>query len=330
MSSTTPADGSSQPRRFDLAAIRADFPILRQEVNGHRLVYLDNAATSQKPRSVIDALVNYYETTNANIHRGNHTLAIRATDAYEGARVKVANFIGAASPAEIVFTRNTTESINLVAHSWGRLNIEEGDEIVLSALEHHSNIVPWQLLAAEKGARVRFAGITPEGRLDLDSLRSLIGPRTKLISITHMSNVLGVITPIHEVAAMAHSVGAKLFVDGAQSAPHFAVDVGTLGADFFAFSSHKMLGPTGVGVLWAKAETLSEMGPFLGGGDMISIVKEEGSTWADLPHKFEAGTPNIADVIAFGAAIDYLERPAWTLSNRTTANSPATRWRGSR
>ena len=291
---------------IDTARLRGDFPILSREVNGHPLVYLDNAATTQKPRAVIDALTHYYENQNANIHRGIHALSIEATEAYEGVRAKAAGHIGATNPQDIVFTRNTTESINLVARAWGDANLREGDEIVLSLMEHHSNIVPWQLVASRTGAVLRYAGIDAEGRLDLDSLRGLIGERTKLVSITHMSNVLGTINPIAEIAEMARSVGALLLVDGAQSAPHLPVDVTSLGCDVFAFSAHKMLGPTGVGVLWARAGLLAEMEPFLGGGEMISIVKPEGSTWAEGPHKFEAGTPNIADVIAFGAALDYL------------------------
>ncbi|MCL6644415.1 MAG: cysteine desulfurase [Dehalococcoidia bacterium] len=292
---------------MDVRRIREDFPILRQQVNGHRLVYLDNAATTQKPRQVIEALVRYYETSNANIHRGIHTLATRATEQYEEARRKVARFIGARGPEEVVFTRNATEAINLVARAWGDANIGEGDEIVLTLMEHHSNIVPWQLLARRKGAVLRYAGITDDGKLDLDELRRLIGPRTKLVAVTHMSNVLGTINPVADIAEMAQAAGALVLVDGAQSVPHLPVAVGTLGADFVAFSAHKMLGPTGVGVLWARAVLLEAMPPFLGGGDMIAVVRPEGSTWAELPHKFEAGTPNIADVIAFGAAIEYLE-----------------------
>lgn len=291
---------------LDVQRIRRDFPILTQEVNGHPLVYLDNAATTQKPRAVIDALVAYYETTNANIHRGIHTLAVRATDQYEGVRVKVAAHIGASNPEGVVFTRNTTESINLVARSWGDANLHEGDEIVLTVMEHHSNIVPWQLLASRTGALLRFVEIDDEGALKLDELRAAVGPRTKLVTVVHMSNVLGTINPISEIAEIAHAAGALLLVDGAQSAPHMPIDVAALGCDFFAFSAHKMLGPTGVGVLWAKRGLLEQMPPFLGGGEMISVVREEASTWADVPHKFEAGTPNIADVIAFGAALDYL------------------------
>ncbi len=292
---------------LDVARIRRDFPILDQRVNGHRLVYLDNAATTQKPRQVIDALVRYYETNNANIHRGIHTLAQRATEEYEGTRKKVARFIGAPNAEDIVFTRNATEAINLVAHAWGGRFIGEGDEIVLSTMEHHSNIVPWQMLAQRTGALVRFVGLTPEGRLDPDSLAATIGPKTKLVSLVHMSNVLGTINPIAEIAEIAHRQGALLLVDAAQSVPHLPFDAVALGADFVAFSAHKMLGPTGVGVLWAREGLLQEMLPFLGGGDMIATVREEASTWADVPHKFEAGTPNIADVIAFGAAIEYLE-----------------------
>ena len=294
------------PTRLDTVRIQRDFPILSQEVNGRRLVYLDNAATTQKPRQVIDALVNYYETSNANIHRGIHTLAVRATEQYEGVRAKVAAHIGAGNPADIVFTRNTTESINLVARAWGDANIGDGDEIVLSLMEHHSNIVPWQMLAKRAGANLRYAGVNDDGTLDLDSLRSLVTPRTKLVSIVHMSNVLGTINPVAEIAEIAHAAGALLLVDGAQSAPHLPLNVTEMGCDWFAFSAHKMLGPTGVGVLWAKPGLLQEMAPFLGGGEMISVVKPEASTWADVPHKFEAGTPNIADVIAFGAALDYL------------------------
>ncbi|MES4792322.1 MAG: cysteine desulfurase, partial [Chloroflexota bacterium] len=268
---------------------------------------MDNAATTQKPRQVIEALVRYYETSNANIHRGIHTLAVRATEQYEDSRRRVARFIGAAVPEEVVFTRNATEAINLVARAWGDEAVGEGDEIVLTTMEHHSNIVPWQLLARRKGATLRYVGLTADGRLDLDDLRGAIGPRTKLVAVTQMSNVLGTIVPVGDVAEMAHRAGALLLVDGAQGVPHLPLNVGELGADFLAFSAHKMLGPTGVGVLWARRELLEAMPPFLGGGDMIAVVRPEGSSWADVPHKFEAGTPNIADVVAFGAAIEYLE-----------------------
>ncbi len=291
---------------YDVERVREDFPILRQEINGRPLVYLDNAATTQKPRQVIDALVRYYETSNANIHRGIHTLAVRATEQYEGVRAKAARQIGASNAQDIVFTRNTTEGINLVARAWGEANLREGDEVVLTVMEHHSNIVPWQLLARKTGAVLRFAEITDDGYLDMASMRELIGPPTKMVSLAHMSNVLGCINPVADVVEMAHAVGAKVLVDGAQSAPQMVVDVTALGCDFFAYSSHKTYGPTGVGVLWARGGELEAMEPFLGGGEMISVVKQEGSTWADVPHKFEAGTPNIADVIAFGAALDYL------------------------
>jgi len=296
-----------RPATIDVGAIRKDFPILEQVINGRPLVYLDSAATSQKPRQVIEALVRYYETSNANIHRGIHTLGTRATEQYEAVRGKVARFLSASRPEDVVFTRNTTEAINLVARAWGDAHVGEGDEIVLTLMEHHSNIVPWQQLAQRKGARLRYAGIGPDGTLDLDEIRGLIGPRTKVVSVMHMSNVLGTINPVAEIAEMAHAAGALMVVDGAQSAPHLPVKVEALGCDFFAFSSHKMLGPTGVGVLWGRAGILDAMEPFLGGGDMIGVVQEEQSTWADVPHKFEAGTPNIADVVAFGAAIDYLE-----------------------
>jgi cysteine desulfurase/selenocysteine lyase len=289
-----------------LEAVRDDFPILAKRIHGRPLVYLDSAATSQKPRQVIEALVAYYERSNANIHRGVYTLAEQATERYEAVRGKVAHFIGAATPRGIVFTRNTTEGINLVARAWGQANVGPGDEIVLTEMEHHSNIVPWQLLARERGARLRFAEVGPDGTLDLDQLGDLIGERTKLVAMTHVSNVLGTINPVAEVGRLAHRVGALLLVDGAQSVPHMPVDVRTLGCDFLAFSSHKMLGPTGVGVLYGREELLDAMPPFLAGGDMIDEVGLEHSTWNELPWKYEAGTPNIADVIAFGAAIDYL------------------------
>lgn len=290
---------------LDVQAIRADFPILSREVRGKPLVYLDNAATTQKPRQVIAALTDYYSNTNANIHRGLHTLAEEATAAYELTRRKTADFIGAAHAQEIVFTRNTTESLNLLAYTLGA-RLRRDDEIVLSALEHHSNLVPWQLLAQRSGARLRFIELTNDGELDIDQARSLFNPRTRIVSVAHMSNVLGTIAPVAELAAMARAVDATVILDAAQSAPHMPVDVGALGVDFAAFSAHKMLGPTGVGVLWGRRELLADLDPFLGGGEMISVVNREESTWAPLPHKFEAGTPNIADVIAFSAALDYL------------------------
>ena len=292
---------------FDVEAVRKDFPILARQVHGKPLVYLDNAATTQKPRQVIDALVRYYETYNANIHRGLHTLAEEATDAYEGARAKVARFIKSSyGPQSIVFVRNTTEAINLVANAWGRKFLQPGDEIVLSLAEHHSNFIPWQLIASERGARLRIVDIDDEGRLRLDHLREQIGPKTKIVALAHASNVLG-INPIRKAAEIAHRHGALLLVDGAQSVPHMPVDVADLDCDFLAFSGHKMCGPTGAGVLFARPELLQAMDPFLGGGSMISRVLVEESTWNDVPYKFEAGTPDIADVIGLGVAIDYLE-----------------------
>ena len=290
---------------LDIAAIRADFPILSRQVHGRPLVYLDNAATTQKPRQVIDALVDYYSNTNANIHRGLHTLAEEATAAYELTRQKTADFIGAASPREVVFTRNTTESLNLLAYTLGA-RLRPGDEIILSALEHHSNLVPWQLVTQRTGARLRFIELDADGEFDLDQARTLFNQRTRIVSIAHMSNVLGTIAPVAELSEMAHAVDATMIIDAAQSVPHLPFDVASLGADFAAFSSHKMLGPTGVGVLWGRQQLLADLDPFLGGGEMISVVNREESSWAALPHKFEAGTPNIADVVAFGAALDYL------------------------
>jgi cysteine desulfurase/selenocysteine lyase len=292
---------------LDVQRIRKDFPVLERQVYGKSLVYLDNAATSQKPRQVIDALVRYYETYNANIHRAVHALGEEATAAYEEAREKVARFINAPSTESVIFTRNTTESINLVAYAWGRANVGAGDEIILTQMEHHSNLVPWQLLAQEKGASIRYIEITPEGTLELGNLSGMFSPRTKLLALPHVSNSLGTINPAAEIVGEAKRRGVTTLVDGAQATPHMPVDVQAVGADFYAFSSHKMLGPTGVGVLYGRRELLDEMPPFLGGGEMIRKVTFEGATWNDLPWKFEAGTPNIADAIAFGAAIDYLE-----------------------
>ena len=294
-------------RPIDVESTRRDFPILERSVHGRPLVYLDNAATTQKPRAVIDALVHYYENYNANIHRGIHALSEEATARYEEARLKVARFIGAPAAETIVFTRNTTESINLVAHAWGRKHLRAGDEVLLTVMEHHSNLIPWQLLVRDTGAKLRFVDIDDEGRLLWDDFERLLGPRTRLVSVTHMSNVLGTINPIKDIAELAHRQGALVLVDGAQSVPHLPVDVGALDCDFLAFSAHKMLGPTGVGVLYARPGLLEEMDPFLGGGEMIRRVLLEESTWNDVPWKFEAGTPNIADVIAFGAAIEYLQ-----------------------
>ncbi len=291
---------------LDVASIRAEFPILERRVHGRPLVYLDSAASSQKPRAVIDAISDYLSNHHANVHRGAHELSVEATDAYEGAREKVARFAGAAAPEEIVFTRGTTEAINLVAYAWGQ-SLEPDDEIVLTVMEHHSNIVPWQLVAERTGATIRYATLTPEGRLDLDHLASLIGPATKLVGVTHVSNTLGVMNPVAEIAEMAHDAGALCLVDGAQAAPHGATDVQALGCDFYALSAHKMCGPTGIGALWARPELLEAMPPFQGGGEMISEVRLDGSTWAPVPHKFEAGTPAIAEAVGFGAAVDFLE-----------------------
>jgi cysteine desulfurase/selenocysteine lyase len=295
---------------LDSGQIRADFPILKRQVHGKPLVYLDNAATSQKPEAVIQAMSDYYRRYNANIHRGVHTLAEEATAAYEGARRRVGRFVNAYSPREVVFVRNTTEAINLVAMSWGRANVGRDDVIILSVMEHHSNLVPWQLLAQATGARLEFINLDPQGRLvlgDLDRLLDEFRQRVRLVALSGMSNVLGTINPIGQVAARAHDAGALFLVDGAQSVPHLAVDVQAMGADFLAFSGHKMLGPTGIGVLWARREILRAMPPFLGGGDMIKSVHLRESEWNDVPHKFEAGTPNVAHAVGLGAAVDYLD-----------------------
>ena len=294
---------------LDVNRIRSDFPILERQVHGKSLIYLDNAATSQKPEVVIRSMSEYYERYNANIHRGVHRLAEEATAAYENARRKVGRFINAYRPSEIVFVRNTTEAINLVSNSWGRMNVGQGDVIILSVMEHHSNLVPWQLLAQATGARLEFIGLDESGRLVLDDLDALLekhGTRVKLVSISGMSNVLGTINPVREIADRVHQAGALLLVDGAQSVPHLPVDVRVTGADFLAFSGHKMLGPTGIGVLWARKEILNAMPPFLGGGDMIKSVHLRSSEWNDVPHKFEAGTPDIAQAIGLGAAVEYL------------------------
>ena len=301
MTPTEPANNG-----FDVNAVRQDFPILDVQVHGKPLVYLDNAATSQKPQAVIDSLVDYYSRYNANVHRGIYTLSEQATAAYEEARAKVARFINAPSPDCIIFTRNTTEAINLVRYAWGADNVRAGDEILVSEMEHHSNLVPWQLLAREQGAVLHFLRVNNEGRLMLDGLDVLITEKTRLLAVTHVSNVLGTINPVKGIAKKAHKYGALLLVDAAQSVPHMPVDVQELDCDFLAFSGHKMMGPTGVGVLYAKPHLLKSIRPFLGGGSMIRKVMLTESTWADAPQKFEAGTPNIADVIALGAAVDYL------------------------
>jgi cysteine desulfurase/selenocysteine lyase len=292
---------------LDVNRIREDFPVLSRRVYGRPLIYLDNAATSQKPRCVIQALVDYYEAYNSNVHRGVHALSMEATERYEEAREKVARFIGAPSTEGIIFVRNTTEAINLVAHTWARTTIQPGDEVLLTEMEHHSNLLPWQRLAQEKGCKLRFLRVTEEGTLDLSELDGLLNERTRLVAITHMSNVLGTINPVREVTEAARRVGAAVLVDGAQSVPHLPVDVKELDCDFLAFSGHKMLGPTGIGVLYVKRELLEEMEPFLRGGEMVREVWLDRATWNELPLRFEAGTPNIADTIALGAAIDYLQ-----------------------
>jgi cysteine desulfurase / selenocysteine lyase len=287
--------------------IRKHFPILEQEINGHPLVYLDSAATSQKPQQVIDAISNYYEKDNSNVHRGVHTLGNQATEAYEGARDKVRDFINAKSREEIIFTRGTTTSINIVAQSYGRANVGEGDEIVITHMEHHSNIIPWQQLAREKGAVLKFIDLEEDGTITLDKVRETVTERTKIVSIMHVSNVLGTVNPIKEITEIAHANGAVMVVDGAQAAPHMKVDVGQLDCDFYAFSGHKMVGPTGIGVLYGKKELLNKMEPVEFGGEMIDFVGLYESTWKELPWKFEGGTPIIAGAVGLGAAIDYLE-----------------------
>lgn len=300
-------DAIRECMKINPETLRQDFPILSQRVrDGKPLVYLDNAATTQKPQVVIDALDAYYREINANVHRAIHRLAELATEAYEEARRKIAAFIGASEEREIIYTRGTTEAINLVAHAWGNRHLRQGDEIILTEMEHHSNLVPWQLLAARTGAVLKFIPVTESGELDLDAFRALLTPRTKLLAVTHMSNVLGTINPVRDMIEAAHAAGALVLVDGAQSVPHMPVDVRALDCDFLAFSGHKMCGPTGIGVLYGKAVLLEQMDPFLGGGEMISKVTLEQSTWAELPHKFEAGTPDISGAIGLGVAVDYL------------------------
>jgi cysteine desulfurase/selenocysteine lyase len=292
---------------LNLEQIRKDFPILERETRpGVRVTYLDSTATSQKPAQVIEAMNDYYRQSNANIHRGVHTLAEEATSMYEGAREKIAKFINASSSREVIYTRNTTESINLVAYSWARANLKAGDLVILTEMEHHSNLVPWHMLQAERGIELEFISVTEDGLLDLETYKTLLSRRPKLVSFTHMSNVLGTINPAAEIIRLAHEAGAITLVDGAQSVPHLKVDVQSLDADFYAFSAHKMCGPTGIGALYGKTELLEAMPPFLGGGDMIKEVKLRSFRANTLPHKFEAGTPAIAEAIGFGAAVDYL------------------------
>lgn len=294
------------PQALDASRLRADFPILSREFDGTPLVYLDSAATSQKPEAVIRTMDEYYRQHNANIHRGIHKLAEEATGLYEGARKQVAKFINAGSWREIIFVRNTTEALNMVVFSWGRANIRQGDVILLTGMEHHSNLVPWQMLAAEKNARLEFVEVAPDGTLRLEMLDTLLTGQVKVFAFTAMSNVLGTINPVQELVRRAHAVGALAVVDGAQAVPHMAVDVRALDCDFLAFSGHKMCGPTGSGALYGKRALLEAMPPFMGGGDMIRSVHLRDSSWNDLPHKFEAGTPAIAEGIGLGAAVDYL------------------------
>jgi len=292
---------------FDVRRVRADFPILHQLVHGRPLVYLDNAATTHKPRQVIDEIEHFYARDNSNIHRGLHALSERATFAYERSRGKVRRFLNAADNSEIVFTRGTTESINLVAASWGRKNLKAGDEVLITTMEHHSNIVPWQLICEATGATLRVAPISDRGELLYDEFLRMLGPKTRIVSVVHMSNSLGTINPVRKIVEAAHAAKALVLVDGAQAAPHLQVDVRALGCDFYAFSAHKLFGPTGTGVLYGRAEILEAMPPYQGGGDMIESVSFRKTTYNKIPHKFEAGTPNIAGTIGLGAAIDYLE-----------------------
>jgi cysteine desulfurase/selenocysteine lyase len=293
---------------LDVARIRADFPVLSRRINGHPLAYLDNAASAQQPSAVIEAVADYARSHHANVHRGVHTLSQEATALYEGAREKARRFVNAASPAEVVFVRGTTEAINLVAQSHGRAQLASGDEIVVSGLEHHSNIVPWQLLAAQTGARLRVAPIDRRGVVDFDAYRRLLGPNTRIVALAHVSNALGTVLPLPDFIGAARERGITTVIDGAQAVPHLPVDVRALGCDFYAFSAHKMYGPTGIGVLYAREAVLAAMPPWQGGGDMILTVSFQGSTWNHLPHRFEAGTPNVGGAVGLGAAIDYLER----------------------
>ncbi|MFN2425929.1 MAG: cysteine desulfurase [Candidatus Binatia bacterium] len=298
---------STRTAFYDVEKIRADFPILSEIIHGKPLVYLDNAASTQKPRAVLDAVTSYYEHDNANVHRGVHTLSERATIAFEAARARIAAYVGAADSSEIVFVRGTTEALNLVASSHGGSVLREGDEIVLTQMEHHSNIVPWQMACARTGARLRVAPIRDNGELDMEAYASLLGPRTKIVSVTHVSNALGTVNPVAEIARLAHEVGAKVVVDGAQAIAHSPVDVAALGCDFYAFSGHKMYAPMGIGVLWGRRELLDAMPPWQGGGEMILTVTFEETTYNVAPHKFEAGTPDVAGAVGLAAAVDYIE-----------------------
>jgi cysteine desulfurase/selenocysteine lyase len=302
----------AEPRTsFDPAVVRADFPLLSEEVNGRPLVYLDNAATSQKPAVVIERMRRYYEAENANVHRGVHTLSQTATDAYEGVRGIVARYLGVPDPAEIVFTRGTTESINLVAQSFARDVLQPGDEIVVTGMEHHSNIVPWQMAAEATGARLRVAPVDDRGELRYEAFERLLGPRTRLVAVVHVSNSLGTVNPVARIVADAHAMGIPVLVDGAQAVPHGPVNVPGVGADFYCFSGHKVFGPTGAGVLYGQMEWLERLPPWQGGGDMIAEVSFERTTFAEVPHKFEAGTPNIAGVVGMGTALEYASAIDW-------------------
>ncbi len=292
---------------FDVEKIRADFPILQQQVHGKALVYLDNAATAQKPASVIDSIADYYRDYNSNVHRGVHTLSQQATDAYEQTRSKIQAYINAGSEKEIIFVRGATEGINLVAQTFGRDQLKAGDDILITEMEHHSNIVPWQMLAEQTGANLRYVPITDEGELDMDAFERLLTDQTKLVAVVHISNALGTINPVETIIKKAHAVGARVLLDGAQAIPHQRIDVQALDCDFYVFSGHKLFGPTGIGVLYGKHDLLESMPPYQGGGDMIKMVTMEKTLYNDLPYKFEAGTPNIADSIGLGAAIDYLQ-----------------------
>ena len=302
----TPTDSTGPDAVFDVERIREQFPILEQRVGDKPLAYLDNAATTQKPHAVLDTLSRYYASENANIHRGVYALSQQATEAYEGARGKVARFLHAAEPAEIIFTRNATEGINLVAQTFGRRQVGAGDEVVISTMEHHSNIVPWQMLCEEQGARLRVVPITDTGELMLDELASLLGPRTKLLSIVHMSNSLGTVNPVRQIVELAQAQGVPVLIDGSQAAYHMPVDVQALGCDFYVVTGHKLYGPTGIGALYGRRALLDLMPPYQGGGDMIRSVTFERTTYNDVPHKFEAGTPHIAGAIGLGAAVDFI------------------------
>ncbi|HWY87980.1 MAG TPA: cysteine desulfurase, partial [Gemmataceae bacterium] len=293
---------------FDVARIRADFPILKQTVHGKPLIYFDNGATTQKPEVVLEAINDYYKAENANVHRGAHRLSELATEAYEAARIKVQKFLGAHCLREIIFTRGTTEAINLVAHSYGRSHIQPGDEIIVTWMEHHSNIVPWQMLCQERGAHLRVVPVTDTGELRLDEFEKLLSPRTRMVALVHVSNALGTVNPIRKVIELAHRRGVPVLLDGAQAVPHVRVDVTDLDCDFYAFSGHKIYGPTGIGVLYGKARHLELMPPYQGGGDMIRSVSFEKTTYNELPYKFEAGTPNIGGAVGLGAALDYVDK----------------------